>query len=82
LHCINLLNYIRIERNGSSLALGAAKAHASENRDAKGEKTRIARDRIDSLRELAVSLMPEKLLDALTPQERRDLFRYLQSPGK
>jgi putative heme-binding domain-containing protein len=50
--------------------------------DAKGEKMRIARDRIDSLRELTVSLMPEKLLDALTLQERRDLFRYLQSPGK
>jgi putative heme-binding domain-containing protein len=46
--------------------------------DAKGEKTRIARDRIESLRDLPTSLMPEKLLDALTPQERRDLFRYLQ----
>jgi hypothetical protein len=50
--------------------------------DAKEEKTRIPRDRIDSLRELSVSLMPEKLLDPLTPQERRDLFRYLQQPGK
>jgi hypothetical protein len=27
---------------------------------------------------LPTSLMPEKLLDPLTPQERRDLFRYLQ----
>ncbi len=47
--------------------------------DAKGEKTRVPRDRIESLRELPTSLMPEKLLDALTPQERRDLFRYLQA---
>ena len=50
--------------------------------DAKGEKTRVPRERIDSLRELSTSLMPEKLLDALSPQERRDLFRYLQQPGK
>ncbi|HEY3788365.1 MAG TPA: c-type cytochrome, partial [Urbifossiella sp.] len=50
--------------------------------DAKGERTRVARDRIESLRELTTSLMPEKLLDSLTPQERRDLFRYLQQPGK
>jgi putative membrane-bound dehydrogenase-like protein len=50
--------------------------------DAKGEKTRVARDGIESLRELPTSLMPEKLLDALTPQERRDLFKYLQQPGK
>jgi putative membrane-bound dehydrogenase-like protein len=48
--------------------------------DAKGEKTRVARDGIESLRELPTSLMPEKLLDALTPQERRDLFRYIQRP--
>src|SRR5262245_23650319 len=46
--------------------------------DAKGEKTRVARERIDSLRELPTSIMPEKLLDALSPQERRDLFKYLQ----
>jgi putative heme-binding domain-containing protein len=46
--------------------------------DAKGEKARIPRDRIDSIRDLPTSLMPEKLLDALAPQERRDLFKYLQ----
>jgi putative heme-binding domain-containing protein len=50
--------------------------------DAKAEKTRIPRERIDTLKELPTSLMPEKLLDPLTPQERRDLFRYLQQPGK
>lgn len=50
--------------------------------DAKGEKTRIARDRVESIRDLPTSLMPEKLLDVLTPQERRDLFRHLQQPGK
>jgi putative heme-binding domain-containing protein len=50
--------------------------------DAKGEKTRVARERIESLRELPTSIMPEKLLDSLTPQERRDLFKYLQQPAK
>jgi putative membrane-bound dehydrogenase-like protein len=50
--------------------------------DAKGEKTRVARDGIESLRDLPTSLMPEKLLDALTPQERRDLFKYLQKSEK
>ncbi|MDB5310128.1 MAG: Cytochrome c [Gemmataceae bacterium] len=50
--------------------------------DAKGEKARLARERVESIRELPTSLMPEKLLDPLTPQERRDLFRYLQQPGK
>jgi putative heme-binding domain-containing protein len=50
--------------------------------DAKGEKTRISRDRVESLRELPTSLMPEKLLDGLAAQERRDLFAYLQRPGK
>jgi putative membrane-bound dehydrogenase-like protein len=50
--------------------------------DAQAQKTRLSRDRIDALKELPTSLMPEKLLDALTPQERRDLFRYLQQPGK
>jgi hypothetical protein len=29
--------------------------------------------------EAEASLMPEQLLDKLTPQERRDLFAYLQS---
>ena len=60
------------EQDGASLTLI----------DAKGEKARVGRDGIESVRELPTSLMPEKLLDALTPQERRDLFKYLQQPGK
>ncbi|MEX1229416.1 MAG: PVC-type heme-binding CxxCH protein [Planctomycetaceae bacterium] len=47
--------------------------------DAKNMKTRIPKDQIDELNESAVSIMPEKLLEELTPQERRDLFAYLQS---
>lgn len=50
--------------------------------DAKGELTRLTRDRIDALKELPTSLMPEQLLEGLSPGERRDLFRYLQKAGK
>ncbi|HUR54097.1 MAG TPA: c-type cytochrome, partial [Gemmataceae bacterium] len=60
------------EQDGASVTLA----------DAKGERTRVPRDRVESLRELSTSLMPEKLLDPLTPQQRRDLFKYLQQPGK
>jgi putative heme-binding domain-containing protein len=45
----------------------------------KGERTTISRDKIVSMRESAVSIMPEGLLHPLSPQERRDLFAYLQS---
>jgi putative heme-binding domain-containing protein len=67
-----VLTGIIAEQDGASVTLV----------DVKGEKTRIPREQIDSLREVSTSLMPEKLLDALTPLERRDLFRYLQQPGK
>lgn len=39
----------------------------------------LARDRIRELRESAVSLMPEGLLEALPPQQVIDLFAYLQA---
>jgi putative heme-binding domain-containing protein len=67
-----VLTGIIAEQDGASVTLV----------DVKGEKRRIPREQIDLLRELSTSLMPEKLLDALTPQERRDLFRYLQQSGK
>lgn len=46
--------------------------------DAKGQKTRLLRDQLDELAESPVSLMPERLLEQLSPQELRDLFRYLR----
>jgi putative membrane-bound dehydrogenase-like protein len=67
-----VLTGIVAEQDGASVTLV----------DARGERTRVARDRVESLRELPTSLMPEKLLDPLTPQERRDLFKYLQQPGR
>jgi putative membrane-bound dehydrogenase-like protein len=45
---------------------------------AKNERTRIPRNDIEEIRESPQSLMPERLLDAMKPQELRDLFSYLQ----
>ncbi len=47
--------------------------------DAKNQKTTIPRGDIEQLQPSPVSLMPERLLETLTPQELRDLFGYLQS---
>jgi putative heme-binding domain-containing protein len=47
--------------------------------DAKNQKTTLARDEVERLQPSAQSLMPERLLETLAPQEVRDLFRYLQS---
>jgi putative membrane-bound dehydrogenase-like protein len=49
--------------------------------DAKNERTTLARNKIEELRELPVSLMPEDLLKDLKPEELRDLFAYLQADG-
>ncbi|MFO1019086.1 MAG: PVC-type heme-binding CxxCH protein [Planctomycetales bacterium] len=49
--------------------------------DAKNQRQRINRDQIEEFKESPVSLMPEKLLEPLSPQELRDLFAYLQQAG-
>jgi putative heme-binding domain-containing protein len=46
--------------------------------DGRNQRTRILRSQIDEMTESTISLMPEKLLNALSPQELRDLFGYLQ----
>jgi putative heme-binding domain-containing protein len=57
-----------VEQDGSSLTLA----------DAQNNRTRVRRDDIEEKHPSPTSLMPERLLDTLTPQQRRDLFRYLQ----
>ncbi|MEQ1862748.1 MAG: c-type cytochrome [Chthoniobacteraceae bacterium] len=47
--------------------------------DAVGNKTKIARQDIKSLVASPMSLMPEGLLNALTPEQTRDLFAYLMA---
>ena len=78
------LSYVVTTTSGQVLTglLGQQDAASVTIVDAKNQRTRIRRTEIESIQESAVSLMPEKLLDALSPQERRDLFSYLQSEGK
>lgn len=47
--------------------------------DAQNVSTTLARSELDSFEPSPLSLMPERLLDALADQELRDLFAYLQS---
>ena len=47
--------------------------------DAAGNKTKIAREDIQSLVASPTSLMPEGLLNALSPEQTRDLFTYLMA---
>lgn len=48
--------------------------------DADGRETTISKSDIEEMRAVATSTMPEKLLDALTPVETHDLFKYLLDP--
>jgi len=50
--------------------------------DAAQQKTIIPKDQIAEERALPTSLMPEGLLDGLSDQEIRDLFKYLSSDTK
>jgi putative heme-binding domain-containing protein len=49
--------------------------------DSLRQKTVIARGDVDEMQPSATSVMPEAILDPLPPDQIRDLFRYLQSPG-
>ena len=46
--------------------------------DAQNHRIELERDDVVSLEPSRVSLMPERLLEQLTPQELRDLFAYVQ----
>ena len=48
-------------------------------RDAKGERTRVARSEIEDLKEMDTSLMPESLYKEFSPEQLRDLFSFLQN---
>lgn len=48
--------------------------------DAKNERRKIPRSEIETIAEAPTSLMPERILDPLTPEELRDLFSYLERP--
>jgi len=91
---VNILNpsaYIRPEyvsydlttRDDQSLAglLVESSAAAVTVLDRNNQRHVLARDQIKELNPSAVSLMPEGLLEALTPQQVMDLFAYLQADG-
>jgi putative heme-binding domain-containing protein len=61
-----------VEQDGASVTL----------MDADYRRTRIPRSDVAELKESEVSIMPEGLLEKLTPQQLRDLFAYLQSSSK
>ena len=46
--------------------------------DAKNQRMRLSRDQLEELSVSATSLMPERLLEPLSPQELRDLFAWLR----
>jgi len=46
--------------------------------DAQNQRIKLPRDEIEELQESELSLMPEKILEGLTPQQLRDLFGYLE----
>ncbi|MCA9055026.1 MAG: c-type cytochrome, partial [Planctomycetaceae bacterium] len=48
--------------------------------DEKGKVTEIDRDAIDSMQPAKTSIMPQGLLDKLSPDEVRDLMTYLLTP--
>ena len=64
-----ILSGVIAEQSGGNLTLATST----------GEHINVPQGQIASLRESAVSLMPEDLVKQLKPQELRDLFSYLQS---
>ena len=51
-------------------------------RDATGKDITVAKNDVSERRMGTLSLMPAGLIDALSPQERMDLFRFLSELGK
>jgi len=75
------MNYIVVTTSGRVLTglMAEQDGAAITILDANNQRTKIPRSEVDELKESEVSLMPDRQLDKLTPQELRDLFSYLQS---
>ena len=75
------LNYVLSTRNGSvhTGLLAEQDAASITLLDARNQRVRVSRDEIEDLKESTQSLMPEKLLEPLTPQELRDLFAFMRT---
>ena len=64
-----VLTGLVVEESPSSITLA----------DAKAERTTVPRSVIAEIQDAPTSLMPEKLIKEIKPQELRDLFAYLQA---
>ncbi len=74
------LSYVVRTTSGSVLTGLIAEQNAATITivDAENRRTKIGRDELEEIRESAISIMPERLLEQLSPQQLRDLFAYLQ----
>ncbi len=74
------LNYVVETKGGQILTglLAEQDAGSVTVLDAKNQRIKLPRDQVEGISESNVSLMPEKILDPLSPQELRDLFSYLE----
>jgi putative heme-binding domain-containing protein len=73
-------NYVVVTNSGLILTglLAEQDAASVTILNDKNERVKISRADIEELQEADVSLMPERILESLTPQELRDLFAYLE----
>lgn len=74
-------NYLALTADGRTLSglIADQDAQTVVIRSAEGHDSTIARDDIEELRAVKVSLMPEGLLKNYTDEQIRDLFAYLRS---
>ena len=77
---------LRSENENTGAVLAGFVTDASEGtltiRDLVGNETKVSRAEVVDESRAAISLMPEGLLDALTDEQIRDLFEFLQSQRK
>jgi putative membrane-bound dehydrogenase-like protein len=74
------LSYVIVTKSGSVLAGLMTEQDAASVTlvNATSQAMRVNREQIEEMAESPISLMPEKLLEQLTPQELRDLFAFLR----
>ena len=74
------LTYVIITTGGRVLTglLAEQDAASVTLLDARNKQLRVARSDIESLNVSPLSLMPDGILEKLTPQQLSDLFAYLQ----
>lgn len=70
------ISHVAVTSDGRLITglLAESNAEAITLLDAKNQRTVLSRADVEELRESTVSLMPEKLLDAMTDQQIRDLL--------